>query len=285
MAPDLRFAKGRERDVTDNFSTKSGMDEESPLGEAGNRASSAYNWRRRITTWKARLKSLPTWFKTKAGVSVTAALAGAAAAVVGAVVIVSPELVSSNRSVLAPVLHWGEAVVFPIDGIDLAGRRASFDLMLMPKDYTWALASSTELALRGVPLSEAEAVAKVFSPEVREGLQHSPEVIAVGVASQEGDLEAEQDRAERRAKSQAHLITKIVSPLTGIWLLNLGRYNEGCNAANAADTSWQRPVMLVGVRSQQPGVVLAQALENAISGKSNVPSRACYSSFDMIKNR
>jgi hypothetical protein len=43
-------------------------------------------------------------------------------------------------------------------------------------------------------------------------------------------------------------------------------------------------VMMVGVRLQQPGVVLAQALENAISGKSNVPSRECYSSFDMVQN-
>lgn len=120
---------------------------------------------------------------------------------------------------------------------------------------------------------------------MREGLTHSPEVIAVGAASQEGDLENEQERAERRAKTQAQLIVKSVSPLTRVWTLNLGRYSVDCNTANTGDTSWQRPVMLVGVRFQQPGVVLAQALENAISGKSNVPSRECYSSFDMVLNR
>jgi hypothetical protein len=280
MAQDLQSAKGRERDVTDNFSTESsGMDDASPLGPTGERASTAYNWRGGITVWKVRLKTLFAWRKTRAGISATAI--GTAAIILGVFFGVS----HSSHSVSAPVRHWGEAVVFPIDGIDQAGRKASFDLVLMPKDYTWALGSSTELALRGVPLSEAEAAARVFSPEVLEGLQHSPEVIAVGVASQEGEPESERGRAERRAKSQAQLIAKSVSPLTGIWLLNLGQYNEECNTASAVDTSWQRPVMLVGVRSQQLGVVLAQALENAISGKSNIPSRECYSSFTMVRNR
>ena len=37
----------------------------------------------------------------------------------------------------------------------------------------------------------------------------------MGVASQEGELESEHERAERRAKTQAQLIAKSVSPLTG----------------------------------------------------------------------
>ena len=85
-----------------------------------------------------------------------------------------PGFYASRHSVEAPAQRWGEAVVFPIDGVDLAGRKASFDLVLMPKDYTWALGSSTELALRGAPLSEADATARVFSPEVREGLNIRP---------------------------------------------------------------------------------------------------------------
>lgn len=136
--------------MTENFSSDhSGCDEDGLLGQTGKQASRAYNWYSRITTWKARLKTLLAWLKTKAGLTVVGALAGGGA--VGAVLTVDPGFLSSRHSVEAPAQRWGEAVVFPIDGVDLAGRKASFDLVLMPKDYTWALGSSTELALRGEP--------------------------------------------------------------------------------------------------------------------------------------
>jgi hypothetical protein len=264
--------------MTENFSNESKrLDEDAPSSGAGGRASGDHGWRSRIAAWRARLKQIPGRLRTMAGLTVVGALAGGGA--VGAVLAVNPELLRPR--VEAPVHRWGEAVVFPIEGRDLAGRKASFDLLLMPKDYTWVLGSSSELSFRGAPLSEAAAIEKIFTPEVRDGLSHSPEVIAVGVASQEGGLKSENERAGRRARTQAQLIAKSVSPLTRIWVLNLGRYNEACNAASAGDTSWQRPVIIVGVRFQDRGVVLAQALENAISGKSNVPSRECYSSFDM----
>lgn len=165
------------------------------------------------------------------------------------------------------------------------GRRAFFDVVVMPKDYTWSMGSAAGLSWRGTPLSEAEAMERLFSAEVREGLGRWPEVIAVGVASQEGDMEEEEKRAEQRGRTQARLVGDIVSPLTGIWVLNLGQYNTRCNAASAADTSWQRPVLMIGVRFQDPGVALAQALENAMSGKSNIPGRDCYSSFRMARSR
>ena len=256
--------------MKDNFSTgSSGVDEASPLGPTGGRRVHVQN------PWRNRRLEGPAENSVRAAQDQGGVHGGPCGRRQLEPCGHHPPLcgVPFGPHISQQVSPLGRIGGVSIDGIDQAGRKASFDLVLMPKDYTWALGSSTELALRGVPLSEAEASARMLSAEVREGLQHSPEVIAVGVASQEGELESERDRAERRAKSQAQLIAKSVSPLTGIWLLNLGRYNEECNTASAADTSWQRPVMLVGVRSQQPGVALAQALENAISGKSNVPDR------------
>jgi hypothetical protein len=269
--------------MTGNFPNESsGWGDGAPLDQPHEEETGLYGWRDSRASWKERFKFLRAWLKTKTGL---AAGAMAGTVVVGVLLAINSGLLYSRLSVEAPVLRWGEAVVFSIDGFDRAGRKASFDLVLMPKDYTWALGSSTELAVGGETLSEAEAITKVFSAEVREGLAHSPEIIAVGVASQEGELESEQERAERRAKAQAQLIAKSVSPLTKIWALNLGRFSVACATPNSVDTSWQRPVMLVGVRFQQSGVVLAQALENAFSGKSNIPSRECYSSFDMVLSR
>ncbi|NJM34249.1 MAG: hypothetical protein HC850_05515 [Rhodomicrobium sp.] len=71
-----------------------------------------------------------------------------------------------------------------------------------------------------------------------------------------------------------------------VWALNLGQFRATCKASTeAADTGWQRPLILVGIRSQEEGVNLAEAFGDAISGKSNLPSRDCYTNFDLARVR
>jgi hypothetical protein len=70
-------------------------------------------------------------------------------------------------------------------------------------------------------------------------------------------------------------------------MLNLGQFKKsGCPAqTETTDTSWQRPVILVGVKSQEEGTNLTEAFTDAIKGKSNLPSRECYTAFDLTKFR
>jgi hypothetical protein len=42
---------------------------------------------------------------------------------------------------------------------------------------------------------------------------------------------------------------------------------------------------MIGIREQEDGVDLGQALANAMEGKSNLPSRDCYSNFDLTRFR
>ena len=67
------------------------------------------------------------------------------------------------------------------------------------------------------------------------------------------------------------------------WLLNLGRFRSTCKAVKDPDTSWERPFLMIGVRSQDAGVNLGQALANAMSGKTNLPSTDCYSRYELAK--
>ena len=183
--------------------------------------------------------------------------------------------------------RWGGSVVFPIEGKDASGKNAAFDVAVLPKELAWVSKSSTHLALAGEQIPDDQLNDRLFTPELREGLGKSRQVMAIGLASQEGQVEEETARAGDRAKNAAAWLTNAVPPETGIWLLNLGQFKKtGCPAqTETTDTSWQRPVIIVGVKSQDEGTDLAQAFANAISGKSNLPSRECYTAFDLSRFR
>ncbi len=192
--------------------------------------------------------------------------------------------VAAPVTVKVETTQWGGGIVFPVEGQDIEGKHASFDMVVLPPVYTWVRGSATQLAHSGQVMTDSEIAEKLFTPEIREGLGRSTEVMAVGLASQEGQLEEEEKRAEERAKTGAAWLANIVSPTTGIWMLNLGQFRS-CPATQPGDTSWQRPVIVVGIRSQETGVKLEEALTNAIGGKSNLPSRDCYSQFTLTRYR
>jgi len=179
----------------------------------------------------------------------------------------------------------GDTVVFPIQGVDAQGRKAAFDVLILTKDYNWVKGSTTEVVKGQQTLAEAELLAAIFLPEVRDVLTKASDVIAVGAASSEGQSEAEIARADARSKVSAGWLATVVAPETPIWTLNLGQYQTCSTVVEAGDTSFQRPLILVGVNSKDADANLSEALANAIGGKSNLPSRDCYSRFDFNRNR
>jgi hypothetical protein len=183
--------------------------------------------------------------------------------------------------------RWGGSVIFPIEGKDSAGKHAAFDVAVLPKDLAWVSKSSTNLSLAGQPIPDDQLAEKLFTPELRDGLSKSKQVMAIGLASQEGQVEEETARAFARAQMAAKWLSDAVAPETGVWMLNLGQFKKsGCPAqTETTDTSWQLPIILVGVKSQDDGVHLAESFADALGGKSNLPSRDCYTSFDLTRFR
>lgn len=262
-----------------------------------------YRWYDRYDTWSGRWDWLMGFIKANTAASV-ATTGAAAVAVTGAVVITNPDLRDKwfppapiekpvaaiaeepKTAVKVETQRWGSSVVFPIEGKDLALKRAAFDVAVLPSDLAWARKSSTALVQGGAAIAEDEAAARIFSAELRDGLSRSVEVIAVGLASQEGQRAEETERARSRAASAAGWLATAVDGGIPIWTLNLGQFRGTCKATTeAADTGWQRPVIIVGIRSRETGVNLTEAFADAISGKSNLPSRDCYTNFDLARFR
>ena len=176
------------------------------------------------------------------------------------------------------------AYVFRIDGKDAQSRAASFDLVILTDEYTWVKGSSTEVVSRGATIPADEAANRIFTPQIRSSLVSDSNLIAVGLASSEGDREKEEARAIARAQTEAKWLSQIANPGTLIWTLTLGQYNKACKQQEDVDTSFERPVIVAGVAYKADGTNLQEALGDALSGHDNLPSRECYTRFDMTKS-
>ncbi len=193
---------------------------------------------------------------------------------------------SKDKSGLQRIVakKWNErTLVFPIEGIDKAGRRALFDVVVLTKNYGWVRGSTTELERGETRLSAEDIENEVLAPQLREGLGSARELIAVGLASQEGELEREIQRGGLRAARIAEWVHGAVDASIPMWTLNLGRYLEPCTECEDADTSWQRPFIVIAVRQADAGTNTGEALNAAMSDKENLPSPSRYSSYALAK--
>lgn len=243
-----------------------------------------WGWYKRYDTWFGRWMWLLGFMKAHTVATVIVI----AAAGTGAAIVTNPNLRQQlfGTPVEVATEKWGSSVIFPIEGNDNQGRSASFDVAVLPTDLTWAHQSATSLTQGGVAIPDSEIAGRLITPELRAGLARSSEIIAVGLASEEGQRDTETRRALARARSAAAWLAATLDQTVGIWTLNLGQFQGDCEAASeAADTGWQRPVVVVGIRQQEENVILTEAFADAISGKSNLPSRDCYSSFDLERFR
>ena len=180
--------------------------------------------------------------------------------------------------------RWNErTLVFPVEGSDRAGRRALFDVVVLTKDYGWVRGSTTELEKFDRRLSPDDIQTEVLAPQLRQGLGSARGLIAVGLASQEGAVEREEQRGGLRAERIAQWVREALGGDVPMWTLNLGRYIEPCLECEDADTSWQRPFIVIAVRKADDGTHISEALADAMSNTINLPSPDRYSTFAFAK--
>lgn len=239
--------------------------------------------------WWDRISWFLGLFKTNAGVAMLVASTGAAATY-GAIEIhkrvIEPSRVETAAIAPEPeVRQTRNSTVFAIEGKDKAGRRATFDVVVLNKSFLWVRGSAEDLEKDGVTIPRADLAAAVLDDEVKGALADAKEVITVGTASQEGVAADEVARAERRAKQAATLISGAVTAATPIWTLNLGQYRDPCTNCETGGTSWQRPFIVIAVKETDAGTNIGEALTDAMSGKKQLPSPSSYSEFALTRFR
>lgn len=259
-------------------------------------------WRRLKTAWRAwrlydkssgwynRVDWLLSLFKTKAASLVAVAAVGTASTV-GVVAIrdkvesLKPPAIETAAIAPAAERQTKNSVVFAIEGKDKAGRRGTFDVVVLNKSFLWVRGSAEDLEKDGKAIPGAEVASAVLDEEVRTALSDAKAVITVGAASQEGNATEEVARAEQRAKQAATLVAPAVGADTPIWALNLGQYREPCSNCETGGTSWQRPFIVIAVKSLEPETNLGEALSDAMAGQAKLPSAKAYSAFALTRYR
>jgi hypothetical protein len=155
------------------------------------------------------------------------------------------------------------------EGADNQGRTAKFEFYSLINDYGWKIGSTDTVEnLTNPQVVKAQEFLdrKLSEQGIRTRIQKSSDVIAVGVASCEGSVSLERERADKRGKVIRQALEPIFTSTEGkLHVLLLGKYNDtNCHNQSRNDTAKQRSLLIIGVTDKMPDVNLQEASEKAI---------------------
>ena len=165
----------------------------------------------------------------------------------------------------------GNVDYFPyVEGTDSKGRTAEFNIAVLSVEYKWQIGSEFQIKYNDRIINLDSLQASLEQEGIKRIMENPSEIISVGTASCEGSGQLEERRALERAKQIQLLVKKIFSnvpSVQGYRLLNLGQFRpDGCQQ-NQDLTSYQRSIIIIGVRKQTEGVILDEALRSRLEKK------------------
>jgi hypothetical protein len=173
----------------------------------------------------------------------------------------------------------GSSLIYsPIEVMDKSGKRAKINVILLSSAYRWEIGSAEILVdsrEKNKEIRKQKAIGisslanylrrdKILETIQQEGSINR--VIAIGTASCEGDdILEEEKRAELRARSVIKLVEKELLDVAYYSIINLGQFNGGACPIVPEKTSWQRAIILLGVRQDEKGINLEEAVRERLS--------------------
>jgi eukaryotic-like serine/threonine-protein kinase len=165
----------------------------------------------------------------------------------------------------------GKVDYFPyVEGADSQGRTAEFSIAVLSVEYKWQLGSTSQIRYGDQSITLDTLKTNLEQEGIRRIMDNPNEIISVGTASCEGDAATEEIRASQRAQQIQLVVKKLfgrTSSVQGYRLLNLGQFRRSGCSANQDLTSYQRSVIIIGVKKQTPGVILDEALRDRLEKK------------------
>jgi NurA-like 5'-3' nuclease len=143
-------------------------------------------------------------------------------------------------------------------GQDNSGREIKVRIHLLSGEYRWVLNSSSKVELGNV---ETNLALHIHGLELD---SKSDVVVAIGMASVEGNFAEQSILAEERTDRLIRLIKDELKPDIQVHGLSLGRYIDESTKSNSRVTASQRRVVVIEVFEPQKGVILEQAVYDAL---------------------
>ncbi len=157
----------------------------------------------------------------------------------------------------------GDVLYYPYLSVkDRQGKSAEINMAVLSDRYEWQLGSDDRVKLKGktesLPISilkqelEKQGIFKIMNNPNR--------IIALGTASCEGAGLVEEARALNRAKTIQSQLVKQLFQVKEYPILNLGQFSRDSCKLAANGTSFQRSLVIVGMRNETEGLEVKAAL-------------------------
>jgi hypothetical protein len=165
-----------------------------------------------------------------------------------------------------------------VRGVDRGNKPASFRHYIVTDAYNWVFGSSSEVALSGSPRTEA-FLAYLQTEGIQRQLRAAAEgIIAVGTASEEGNIGTEVQRAGQRANTLIAWVRGAYPGQVDLYTLTLGQYR--CPDRQRS-SDLHRRIILIASLEKDPETNVAEALKDALAKDPAFPDMNCYSNFGL----
>jgi eukaryotic-like serine/threonine-protein kinase len=180
--------------------------------------------------------------------------------------------------------RYGDVLYFPFaPAKDSNGRSAEFNMAILSESYRWYRNSSDTVTLgnNSPPKLVKDLQADLEKIGITKIMQNPNQIIAMGMASCEGDQIEEENRALERAKTIHNDLNKAIFSVGKFAIINLGQYKTDSCSTKIEDNAFQRSMIIVGIRRESPGLVMNEALHARLSKISKDFKIGDYSKGDI----
>jgi eukaryotic-like serine/threonine-protein kinase len=162
----------------------------------------------------------------------------------------------------------GNVLYYPyLSAKDSQGKSAEINMAVLSDKYEWQLASDSQVKLKGQTQSLPISVLK--QELVKQGIfkimDNPNRIVAIGTASCEGSGTEEELRALNRARTIQEQIVKQLFQVKKYPILNLGQFKRDNCQIDTAGTSFQRSLVIVGLRKESEGLLVKEAVYQRLS--------------------
>jgi eukaryotic-like serine/threonine-protein kinase len=157
----------------------------------------------------------------------------------------------------------GDVLYYPyLKATDSRGKSSEINMAVLSDRYEWQLASADSIRLKGQ--TQAFPISKLKQELEKQGIfkimDNPNRIIALGTASCEGTGTEEELRAMNRAQTIQDKLMKQLFQVKEYRILNLGQFKRDNCQRDVAGTSFQRSLVIVGMRKESEGLAVKEAV-------------------------
>ncbi|MBC1241354.1 serine/threonine-protein kinase [Nostoc sp. 2RC] len=156
------------------------------------------------------------------------------------------------------------------EGRDNQGRIAKFNIAVLSLQYKWVVGSNFQIQYNDQIISLNLLKLNLEEQGIQNIMEEPSEIISVGTTSCKGNIESQERLALERSLQIQLLVKKIFinqPNIKGYRLLNLGQFQRTDCPENQDLTTYQRSIIVIGVKKQSSSVNLDEALRDRLEKK------------------